>query len=89
MPYVAVQDMLTMANPPGLRNYWKADMYPELPDEMIDAIVDATDKPLSESTTIIIQPLGGFVLLFCQPGGSGNQGDQDCHLYSHRLTPPA
>ncbi len=61
MPYVAVQDLLTAANPAGLRNYWKADMYPELPDEMIDAIVDATDKPLSESTTIIIQPLGGQV----------------------------
>ncbi len=61
MPYVAVQDMLTAANPPGLRNYWKAGMYPELPDELIDAIVEATDKPLSEHTTIIIQPLGGQV----------------------------
>lgn len=61
MPYVAVQDMLTAGNPPGKRNYWKADMYLELPDELIDAIVDATDKPLSEFTTIIIQPLGGKV----------------------------
>jgi FAD/FMN-containing dehydrogenase len=61
MPYVAVQDMLTMGNPPGRRNYWKAGMYPELPDEMIDALVDAAEKPLSEYTTIIIQPLGGQV----------------------------
>jgi FAD/FMN-containing dehydrogenase len=28
---------------------------------MIDAIVDAAEKPLSEYTTIIIQPLGGQV----------------------------
>ncbi len=61
MPYIAVQDMLTAANPPGLRNYWKAGMYPELPDEMIDAIVDAAEKPLSEHTVIIVQPLGGQV----------------------------
>jgi FAD/FMN-containing dehydrogenase len=61
MPYAAVQDMLTAANPPGLRNYWKADMYPELPDEMIDAIVDAAEKPLSEQTVVLLQPLGGQV----------------------------
>jgi FAD/FMN-containing dehydrogenase len=61
MPYVAVQDMLTAGMPAGRRNYWKADMYLELPDEMIDAIVDAAEHPLSEYTTIIIQPLGGQV----------------------------
>lgn len=61
MPYVAVQDMLTAANRPGQRQYWKAGMYPSMPDEMIDAIADAAEKPLSESTSIIIQPLGGQV----------------------------
>jgi FAD/FMN-containing dehydrogenase len=61
MPYVAVQDMLTAANPPGQRQYWKAGMYPSMPDEMIDALADAAEKPLSESTSIIIQPLGGQV----------------------------
>ena len=62
MPYVAVQDLLTAANPPGQRQYWKADMYPELPDELIDALVDAAEvPPVSPLTTIIIQPLGGQV----------------------------
>lgn len=62
MPYVAVQDLLTAANPPGRRQYWKADMYPELPDELIDALVDAAEQPpVSPETTIIIQPLGGQV----------------------------
>jgi FAD/FMN-containing dehydrogenase len=62
MPYVAVQDMLTAANQPGRRQYWKADMYPELPDEMIDTLVDQAEKPpVSPFTTVIIQPLGGQV----------------------------
>ena len=62
MPYVAVQDMLTAANPPGQRQYWKADMYPELPDELIDALCDQAEvPPVSPLTTIIIQPLGGQV----------------------------
>lgn len=62
MPYVAVQDMLTAGNPPGMRQYWKADMYPELPDELIDALVDAAEAPpVSPLTTILLQPLGGQV----------------------------
>jgi FAD/FMN-containing dehydrogenase len=62
MPYTAVQDMLTATNPPGHRQYWKAEMYPELPDEMIDALVDAAEvPPVSPETVIIIQPLGGKV----------------------------
>ncbi len=62
MPYVAIQDLLTAGNPPGLRQYWKADMYPELPDELIDKLVDAAEvPPVSPLTTILIQPLGGKV----------------------------
>ncbi|MEX0683649.1 MAG: FAD-binding oxidoreductase [Dehalococcoidia bacterium] len=62
MPYVALQDLLTEGNPPGRRQYWKADMYPELPDELIDAIVDAAEvPPVSPLTTVLIQPLGGQV----------------------------
>ncbi|MEK7247223.1 MAG: FAD-dependent oxidoreductase, partial [Chloroflexota bacterium] len=62
MPYTAVQDMLTAANPPGQRQYWKADMYPELPDELIDKLVDQAEAPpVSPETTIFIQTLGGQV----------------------------
>jgi FAD/FMN-containing dehydrogenase len=59
MPYLAVQDMLTESNPPGLRNYWKADMYPELPDELIDKLAEATAQPPSEETVVLFQPQGG------------------------------
>jgi FAD/FMN-containing dehydrogenase len=61
MPYVAVQALLEPMNPPGMRNYWKADMYPELPDVALDALIDAAAEPLSPLTAIIVQPLGGAV----------------------------
>ncbi len=61
MPYTAVQQMLEASNPHGMRNYWKADMYPELPDEAIDALLEAAASPPSPLTTILVQPLGGAV----------------------------
>ncbi|MDO8615220.1 MAG: FAD-binding oxidoreductase [Dehalococcoidia bacterium] len=61
MPYVAVQSLLEPGNPPGLRNYWKADMYPELPDAAIDALVEAAANPPSPLTAVIVQPIGGAV----------------------------
>ena len=61
MPYVAVQSLLEAANPSGLRNYWKADMYPQLPDAAVEALISSASEPLSPFTTIIVQPLGGAV----------------------------
>src|SRR3990172_7660634 len=61
MPYTAVQAMLEPSNPAGMRNYWKADFYPELPDEAIDALLQAAAEPPSPLTGIIIQPIGGAV----------------------------
>lgn len=59
MPYVELQKLLEAANQPGMQNYWKAGMYPEMPDEAIDALLEATSEVTSPLTTIIIQPLGG------------------------------
>lgn len=59
MPYVAVQGLLEDANPHGLRNYWRADMYPELPDDALDALASAASAPLSAFTTVLMQPMGG------------------------------
>ena len=61
IPYTALQQMLVPANPAGMRNYWKADFYPELPDEAIDALMQAAAQPPSPLTTLIIQPTGGAV----------------------------
>jgi FAD/FMN-containing dehydrogenase len=61
MPYTAVQSLLDAGNPPGMQNYWKADMYQELPDEAIDTLVKAAADPPSPLTAIIVQPIGGAV----------------------------
>ena len=61
MPYVAVQGLLDAANPPGLRNYWKADMYPQLPDAALEALIASASEPFSPFTTILVQPLGGAI----------------------------
>jgi len=55
MPYLEV------ANPPGMQQYWKAAMLPELPNEAIDAVTTAAAEPRSTMTAVIIMPLGGAV----------------------------
>jgi FAD/FMN-containing dehydrogenase len=59
MPYVAVQQLLDAANPWGITDYYKVDYLPELPDDAIDAAVDAITEVTSPFTQIIFAPLGG------------------------------
>ena len=40
MPYVAVQQLLDPGNPKGVRNYWSADFYAELPDKAVDVLLE-------------------------------------------------
>ena len=61
MPYVALQAMLEPGQPSGAQNYWKADFYPELPDEAIDALMAAAANPPSPLTAVLLQPLGGAI----------------------------
>jgi FAD/FMN-containing dehydrogenase len=59
MPYVEIQKLIEAGNQPGFQNYWKADMYPELPDAAIDALAAASAEPISTMTAILVQPQGG------------------------------
>jgi FAD/FMN-containing dehydrogenase len=59
MPYLEIQKLIEAGNQPGFQNYWKADMYPDLPDEAIDALVTAAAEPRSTMTTVLVQPQGG------------------------------
>jgi FAD/FMN-containing dehydrogenase len=61
MPYVEVQKLIEEGNPPGRRQYWKADMYPELPDDAIEALAGSSNEPASPMTAIIVQPTSGAV----------------------------
>lgn len=60
IPYTAVQQLLDAANPAGIQNYWKADFYPELPDEAINTLLSREPAP-SPHTSVIIMPNGGYV----------------------------
>ncbi len=59
MPYVAVQQLIDAANPWGITDYYKVDYLPELPDDAIDAAIDAAAGVRSPFTQIIFAPLGG------------------------------
>ena len=61
MPYVAVQQLLDPPNPKGMRNYWTADFYDELPDDAVDALVARATQPVSPLTQIILVPGGGAI----------------------------
>jgi FAD/FMN-containing dehydrogenase len=61
MPYVAVQDLITEANPHGRRNYWSADFLAELPDEAVDVLVEHATRPVSPFSTMLLVAGGGAI----------------------------
>ena len=61
MPYVAVQQLLDPANPPGMQNYWSGDFLAELPDEAVDTLVGIATRPVSPLTQIILVAGGGAI----------------------------
>jgi FAD/FMN-containing dehydrogenase len=61
MPYTAVQDLITEANPHGRRNYWSADFLDELPDEAIDTFVEHATNPVSPFSQMLVIPGGGAI----------------------------
>jgi FAD/FMN-containing dehydrogenase len=61
IPYLGAQSLLEAGNPPGRRNYWKADLMDDLRDEAIDSICDAHMRMPSPFTVMLFQPLGGAI----------------------------
>jgi FAD/FMN-containing dehydrogenase len=61
MPYIDLQKLIEDGNQPGFQNYWKADMYPELPDDAVEKLAAITAEPISTMTSIILQPTSGAV----------------------------
>ena len=61
MPYTAVQDLITEANPRGLRNYWSADFLGELPDDAVDTLVEHATKPVSPFSQMLVVAGGGAI----------------------------
>src|SRR6266567_5246918 len=61
MPYVAVQQLIDMANPWGINEYAKADYLPGLPDDAIDVMIAQANQARSAFTEVILCPLGGAI----------------------------
>jgi FAD/FMN-containing dehydrogenase len=61
LPYVAMQQLLDAPNPKGMRNYWTADFYDELPEKAVDILVEKCTQPVSPLTQIILVPGGGAI----------------------------
>jgi FAD/FMN-containing dehydrogenase len=59
MPYAAVQQMLDAASPRGVREYFKIDSLPELPDEAIDILVEQAEQLPAPFGQLILAPMGG------------------------------
>ena len=61
MPYVAVQQLIDGGAPKGMRNYWTADFYDELPDEAVEYLASKSTQPVSPLTQFIVVPGGGAI----------------------------
>jgi FAD/FMN-containing dehydrogenase len=61
MPYTAVQDLITEANPRGRRNYWSADFLAELPDKGVDVLVEHATAPVSPFSQMLLVAGGGAI----------------------------
>jgi FAD/FMN-containing dehydrogenase len=59
IPYTAQQQLIDAGNPPGRRQYWKADNVSELTDDAADTLVDWANRVKSPFSVVLVQPLGG------------------------------
>lgn len=84
MPYVAVQDLITEANPHGRRNYWSADFLAELPDDAVDVLVEHATRPVSPFSAMLLVAGGGAVARV--PDDATAFGERDAPFNTHYLS---
>ncbi len=61
MPYPAMQQMVDMVAPYGLRSYWKARFLEHLPDEAIERFVEFANTATSPRSLMILEHAHGAV----------------------------
>jgi FAD/FMN-containing dehydrogenase len=61
MPYTALQSMLDAGGPPGTRAYMKAELLPELGDEVIEKLVRYGATRPGPMVQLLLEPMGGAV----------------------------
>ncbi|MCD2441180.1 FAD-binding oxidoreductase [Agromyces sp. SYSU K20354] len=61
IPYQQLQALTDAGNPPGRRNYWHSDLFSDLADETIDALVERANTATSPASVMIVARSGGAV----------------------------
>ncbi|HET9661467.1 MAG TPA: FAD-binding oxidoreductase, partial [Thermomicrobiales bacterium] len=61
IPYLSLQSLFNAAYPTGLRNYWKAAFIGELPDDLIDLMVESYAGTPSPYAALLLEQCGGAV----------------------------
>jgi FAD/FMN-containing dehydrogenase len=89
MPYTAVQQLLDPGNPPGLLNYWKAELVEELSDELIDKTIAHGERMGRSHSLLFFQPLGGKVARIPEDANAITARDARwvCHCIGEWETP--
>lgn len=57
--YLDIQAITDAGNPPGRRNYWRSELLPDAPDELLDALIACAARATSPASTLILGRLGG------------------------------
>jgi FAD/FMN-containing dehydrogenase len=60
-PYTAWQSVLDPLLTPGMRNYWKSHEFLDLPDRLIDVLIDFAGRLPDPQTEIAFAQLGGAI----------------------------
>jgi FAD/FMN-containing dehydrogenase len=57
--YLDLQAVTDAGNPPGRRNYWRSELLPAAPDELLDACIACAAGATSPASTLVLGRLGG------------------------------
>jgi FAD/FMN-containing dehydrogenase len=89
MPYLAMQQMLDPGNPPGLHNYWKAELVDELSNELVELSAAHHAKMGRSHSVMLFQPLGGQIARMPDDANAitARQAKWTCHCIGEWETP--
>jgi hypothetical protein len=84
-----MQQMLDPGNPPGLYNYWKAELVDELSDELVELSVAHHAKMGRSHSVMLFQPLGGQIARIPEDANAitARQANWTCHCIGEWETP--